>query len=131
MAVDMRLTSSRQGRFAIRFPDGRVVDMANVKSVWWRRPQAFGLPEDRMRPEVRHFAMSEAATAFQGMWQVSQALWVNDIVRDAAASHKPWQLELARIVGLTIPDTLISNDPEAVLAFWNANHGEIIYKNGR
>src|SRR3546814_21006621 len=78
MAVDMRLTSSRQSRFAIRFPDGRVVDMANVKSVWWRRPQTFGLPEDRMRPEVRQFAMQAAATAFQGLWQVSQEPWFNE-----------------------------------------------------
>lgn len=127
ISIDMRLTNGASGRFVIRFTDA-VVDMDDVGAVWWRRPQAFGIPASGMRPEARHFAMSEAATAFQGMWQASHALWVNDTVRDAAASHKPWQLEVARGIGLTIPDTLISNDPEIVLAFWKAHDGEVVYK---
>jgi len=59
--------------------------------------------------------MTEAATAFQGMWQASNALWVNDVMRDAATAHKPWQLALAREIGLTIPVTLITKAAHHVL----------------
>jgi glutathione synthase/RimK-type ligase-like ATP-grasp enzyme len=127
IVLDMRLTTGAPGRFVIRLADA-IVDMDDVGAVWWRRPQAFGIPEQGMRPEARHFAMAEAATAFQGMWQASRALWVNDTNLDAAASHKPWQLEVARAVGLTIPDTLISTDPQTVLAFWRVNGGDVVYK---
>jgi glutathione synthase/RimK-type ligase-like ATP-grasp enzyme len=55
-------------------------------------------------------------------------LWVNNIVRDAAAAHKPWQLALAKEIGLTIPETLITNDPGQARDFWAAHPGKVIYK---
>ena len=69
--------------------------MESVTACWWRRPQGFTLPQG-MAPHAHHFALTELSTAFQGMWQCSEALWVNDVVRDAAAAHKPWQLDMAR-----------------------------------
>lgn len=128
MSLTMRQGNGHPSDFSLTFPDGRRVPMAEVKSVWWRRPQTFGLPAQGMAPHARHFAMTEAATAFQGMWQASEALWVNDVVRDAAAAHKPWQLEVARQIGLSIPETLITNDPDQVRTFWSEHGGEIIYK---
>lgn len=128
MSVNMRIRNGAGSDYRLTFPDGAQVPMSEIRSLWWRRPQAFGLPDQGMPPHARHFAMTEAATAFQGMWQASEALWVNDIVRDAAAAHKPWQLELARQIGLAIPDTLISNEPDRVRAFWSEHQGDIIYK---
>src|SRR5262249_46624783 len=91
LGINMLLDNNGTRDFELRFPD-RAVSMDEVTAVWWRRPQPFGIPAEIKDPAIRHFAMSEAATAFQGMWQASNALWVNDIVRDAAAAHKPWQL---------------------------------------
>ncbi|MEZ4456070.1 MAG: hypothetical protein R2882_05900 [Gemmatimonadales bacterium] len=70
-SVSMRYQGG-PGRFALRFADRTTVDMADVTGVWWRRPQAFGLPHQGMDPQARHFAMVELATAFQGMWQASE-----------------------------------------------------------
>ncbi|MEO8449102.1 MAG: MvdC/MvdD family ATP grasp protein [Gemmatimonadota bacterium] len=128
MSVVMRERNGARSSFGLRLGNGTVVDMDDVGAVWWRRPQPFGLPQRGMAPEARHFAMVESATAFQGMWQVSDALWVNNIVRDAAAAHKPWQLDLAREIGLTIPDTLMTNDPDQARAFWAKYPNEVIYK---
>ena len=91
LAVNMRIDNNGCCDHELRFPD-RIVNMEEVTAVWWRRPQAFGVPPSVKDPSIRHFVMSEAATAFQGMWQSSDALWVNNILRDAAAAHKPWQL---------------------------------------
>lgn len=127
MTMEMRLDHD-QGHFALRLEGGTHLALHEVTAFWWRRPQGFGIPTTITDPAYRQFAMSEAATAFQGMWQASQALWVNNIVRDAAAAHKPWQLELARRLGLTIPETLITNDPALVQDFWHEHAGEVIYK---
>ena len=127
MAMNMRLDNNGHNDFELRFPD-KTVRMDEVASVWWRRPQPFGIPPEVRDPTVRHFAMSEAATAFQGMWQSSRALWVNNIMRDAAAAHKPWQLTVAKSIGLRVPETLITNDPEEAQHFWASLPGEVVYK---
>lgn len=127
ITVDMAISNAHGSGFALTLPGGRRLHLEQVRSFWWRRPQAFMLPGG-MAPHAQHFALTELATAFQGMWQASEALWVNNIVRDAAAAHKPWQLEIARRIGLSIPDTLITTDPAQVRAFWEARRGEVIYK---
>jgi len=127
VTIDMALSNARGSGFALTMPDGRRLQLEQVRSFWWRRPQAYALPAG-MPPQAQHFALTELSTALQGMWQASEALWVNNIVRDAAAAHKPWQLELARRVGLSIPDTLITTNPDNVRAFWEARGGEVIYK---
>lgn len=127
LAVNMRIDNNGHCDYELRFSDA-TVPMNEVTAVWWRRPQPFGIPNTVTDPAVRHFAMSEAATAFQGMWQSSRALWVNNILRDAAAAHKPWQLALAKQVGLAVPDTLITNDPDEARRFWAANPGQVIFK---
>jgi MvdD-like protein with pre-ATP grasp domain len=125
--LDMTLGNAGPSAFVLELTGGRRLQVDQVRSFWWRRPQAFALPGG-MAPHAQQFALSELSTALQGMWQCSEALWVNNIVRDAAAAHKPWQLDQARQVGLTIPDTLITTDPEKVRAFWQARRGEVIYK---
>ena len=52
----------------------------------------------------------------------------NSIGSSRAANQKPLQLSLARSAGLQIPKTLVSNDVEAVKAFYADLNGEVIYK---
>src|SRR5262245_12154495 len=127
LAINMRIDNNGHYDYDLKFSD-RTVSMKEVSAVWWRRPQPFGIPPEVHDPAVRHFAMSEAATAFQGMWQASNALWVNNILRDAAAAHKPWQLAVAKELGLHIPETLITNDPAEARQFWSSNPGQVVYK---
>src|SRR6185503_20641423 len=94
ITIDMALSNSHGSGFALTGADGDRLQLETVKSYWWRRPQAYQLPPG-LEPAAYHFALTEISTAIQGMWQATEALWVNDIVRDAAASHKPWQLEVA------------------------------------
>ena len=126
-AVTMALSNAHGSGFELVTLGGKALRMETVRSFWWRRPQAFALPPG-MAPHAQHFALTELSTALQGMWQCSEALWVNNIARDTAAAHKPWQLEMARRVGLSIPDTLITTDPDKVRAFWDSREGEVIYK---
>jgi len=52
----------------------------------------------------------------------------NDIGRSKQANHKPTQLMRARAIGLTIPETLITNDPLAAKEFVDSVNGRVVYK---
>ena len=128
MSLTARFDNNGAHHFALGFAGGERVALDEVSAVWWRRPQPFGLPAALGEAAHRQFAVSEAATAFQGTWQSTEALWINDPVRDAAAAHKPWQLKLAKEAGLSLPETLITNDPAEARDFWRRYPGEVIYK---
>ncbi len=130
MRMDLGISMADSGppQLALRLSDGTRLDMRSASAVWWRRPQPYGLPAEMTDPVNRAFAHQECDLAFRGMWQCMPALWVNDPVRDAAASHKPWQLAIAQELGLSIPRTLITNDPEDAQRFVSATSGEVIYK---
>jgi len=118
-------------RFVLSRVGGGRLDLSTISAVWWRRPQPFRLPGTMSDPVHRRFALSEAATAFSGLYQALEAHWVNDPVRDEAAHHKPWQLALAQQIGLPIPTTLMTNDPEEARDFWRRHEGNVIYKQFR
>lgn len=114
--------------FRLHDTQGWRLDLASVGAVWWRRPQPFRLPRAMTDPTHRQFAMSEANTAFHGLYQSLDAFWVNEPDRDAAAAHKPWQLTLAQQIGLEIPVTLMTSDPQAAREFWQKHQGNVIFK---
>jgi ATP-grasp ribosomal peptide maturase len=108
---------------------GRVlVDLADVGSVYYRRPTQFELPEGMSRPE-QLFAYSEARRGFGGVMQaLGGALWVNDPVAAARAEYKPNQLAAAAAVGLSIPQTIITNEPERAHRWAKELGRPIVYK---
>jgi glutathione synthase/RimK-type ligase-like ATP-grasp enzyme len=126
LTLSMAFENGRR-RFELRRRGGGVLDFSAVRSVWWRRPQPFKLPAG-MDPSHQRFAASEAATAFQGLYQSLDANWVNVPAHDSVAAHKPYQLTLAQEIGLEIPPTLMTNDVEQARAFWRRHEGEVIYK---
>lgn len=97
--------------------------------VWLRRPTAPVLP-DTMHPGDRQFARREWDRCDAGMWRTitPAAFWVNPYEAAERAKSKSLQLREAQQLGLAIPPTLISNDPERIRAFLRGVAGEAIYK---
>lgn len=127
LSLSMAFAAGKR-EFSLRSENGGKLDLARVGAVWWRRPQPFGLPTAMTDPQQRNFALSESMSAFRGLYHCLDAFWVNRPERDAEAIHKPWQLALAQEVGLEIPITLITSDPEAARAFWEQHTGNVIFK---
>ena len=96
---------------------GQTIDLSKVSSVWWRRPQPYGMNPVVTDPVLDHFAIREVDEAIQGLWLTLDAEWINVPSRDQDASRKAWQLDVARAVGLTVPRTLITTDPDAARGF--------------
>ena len=117
-------------RFALRRhgENGGTFDLSEIGAVWWRRPQPYSLPDAMTDTAQQRFALSEAETAFHGLYQSLDAFWVNPPLRDIAASRKPWQLFLAQEIGLDTPPTLMTSDPDDARAFWKRHEGAVIHK---
>ncbi|MEM9433681.1 MAG: MvdC/MvdD family ATP grasp protein [Pseudomonadota bacterium] len=96
---------------------GQVVDLSRINVVWWRRPQPYGMHEALVDPVDDNFALHEVDEAIQGLYLTLDATWINDPARDQQAARKLWQLDVARDVGLEVPRTMITNDPDAARDF--------------
>lgn len=92
---------------------------SDVTAVWWRRPRPLR-PSPGLRSDDAGFAIRQAGEALCGLAASLDVRWVNDPWRDSAASHKPLQLAVAERVGLPVPRTLVTNDPERARAFLEA-----------
>lgn len=93
-----------------------VADLLAARSCWWRRPQAPLLPSTPSF-DVHAFTLNEWQEAVNGMWQLMDCPWMNPPSLDEVASRKMLQLHVAAGMGLRIPRTLITSDPEAARAF--------------
>lgn len=98
-------------------PDGRRIDLDRVGAVWHRRIRPMTLDPALTDDTARLFAWSEANEALLGTWYAMSAWWMNPPEADEIALRKVTQHRMARRLGLTIPETLVTNDPGAAAAF--------------
>ena len=96
--------------------DGRTIDLSTCRAGWWRRPQPFTL-QPGISPDVMSFTYSECHEAVAGLWAALDLNWVNPPEFDEIAHHKPHQLAAAMEVGLPVPRTVITNDPNVARKF--------------
>lgn len=111
--VSLRWSPDGAGRLCA---GASAVDLGEIAAVWYRRPVPPVLDGD-LSVEQRRWAQAEAREALEGVWRTLQARWVNHPDRNGPASSKLAQLRAARRLGLAVPDTIVTNDPEAAQAF--------------
>jgi hypothetical protein len=95
----------------------REIAIEDVGAVWYRRERPLELDPALTDPTSRLFAWSESTEALTGVWRALDCFWMNPPAADEAGQRKVRQLQLARRAGLSVPETLITNDPSAALAF--------------
>ncbi|WP_329018390.1 ATP-grasp ribosomal peptide maturase [Streptomyces sp. NBC_00690] len=106
--------------------DGRTFDLGDVRSVYHRRPSPFVAP-DHLDSQQRAFITAHARHGLGGVLGALDCLYVNHPHRNLAAGYKPRQTTEAARAGLTVPPTLITNDPAEARAFAE-EYGPIVYK---
>ncbi|WP_144423128.1 hypothetical protein, partial [Xanthomonas graminis] len=97
---------------------GRTYMPSDFDVVWLRRIGKTELP-DWMHPDDRKFAAADNAAFFGFFWSplAASARWLHSPAVRLNGESKIQQLRQASLVGLSIPDTLISNDPDAIKKF--------------
>lgn len=116
----------RRGRIALGYGAGRgervletragTIRARDVAAVWWRRPRPL-VAAGGLGAAGAAFAVRQTAEALHGLASTLDARWVNDPWRQAVADRKPHQLAAAERLGLRVPRTLVTNDPERALRF--------------
>jgi glutathione synthase/RimK-type ligase-like ATP-grasp enzyme len=100
----------------------------DVSHVWYRRPERLAASSTENSPQHR-YSIDEWTEALEGvLHHVPKNRWMNHPSCNAAASRKLWQLTLARSHGLTVPDTLVTQDPIRLRGFYQRHDGRIIAK---
>jgi hypothetical protein len=99
-----------------------------LRSVWWRRPSAPRIAEEVEDDHARRFCLAESEALLRGALDASRVPVINHPAAQARAARKPLQLATARSVGLAVPETVMSNDPEEIRRFCGTMSGRCIYK---
>ena len=108
--------------------DGRSFFSDQIKSVWYRRPNYYGL--DIKDPVQKNHAEKELGMFWAGLWDVipNEVVWISRPEAIEKARKKILQMKIGREFGLLVPPTIISNDPLEVTSFYEENHGKIVFK---
>ncbi|ARF53756.1 MvdC/MvdD family ATP grasp protein [Streptomyces gilvosporeus] len=117
-----------QGVINLDYPDGGPPDctltaptgsasLADCRVAWWRRVRPFTVDRTLRTARDQGFAASETNQALYGLFHGLGCAWINPPELDAIAQHKPYQWETARRVGLMLPRTLVTNQPERARRF--------------
>jgi len=118
------------GRGRVTLGDGTALDWGDVHSVYWRNYNGVAL-SPLPDPEQAHIAENDARSLFESMLIRWPTRWVNGW--EAYQLHQTKPAQLAAVAGLdlggavTVPPTLLSNDPAAVLEF-ASRHDDCIFK---
>jgi hypothetical protein len=108
---------------------GGTLRLEDVGAVYTR------LMDDRILPELQDEPPDSPAriacralhdTLYRWM-EITPARVVNRASAMASNGSKPFQAQLIARAGFAIPETLVTNDPELVRAFF-AQHGRVVYK---
>lgn len=92
------------------------VELKEIHAVWYRSPEAYRMPAG-LSPVERHHCLREAKYGLGGVLASLPVLWVNHPSRLADAAYKPVQLVRAHECGLSVPETVVTNEPESVCSF--------------
>ncbi len=112
LALDFTQTQSAH------WHDGNTAfDFRHVRGVWNRRLWPGAIPST-YDPRFRSYAARVSQQLFLDMLQtLPSTFFCNRLEPQLRAESKPLQLTLAKNLGLRVPDTLITNDPETARAF--------------
>jgi glutathione synthase/RimK-type ligase-like ATP-grasp enzyme len=106
-------------------------DLKPIRAVWYRRHRLPQMPSN----------LSEAHTEYclrESEWFVKGCVlslggspdvaWMSHPAKVQMAESKIYQLTVAKSVGFTVPDTLVSNQPAKIRGFFQKHGGAIIAK---
>ncbi|MDD3014583.1 MAG: ATP-grasp domain-containing protein [Candidatus Gastranaerophilales bacterium] len=111
--------------------DGQKINLKDIKSVYWRWHYGIDItPADKTYNSryIAHMIIRETISAIDSLFSVMDCLWVNSL--DAIEMHKKktYQLYVMAKNGIRVPKSLITNDRDEVMSFFDENNGQLIYK---
>lgn len=111
---------------SLRLPGGRRLALGEITAVYWRCYNGIaqpGLPD----AEQAFVAYNDARSLFEALLIELPARWVNSWHAYQLHQTKPVPLAMVAALGVPVPETLLSNDPDEIQAF-AGRHARLIFK---
>lgn len=108
------------------------INLERVRCVWFRRHRLPRMPAE-LNEGHTEYCLRESDWFIKGALYARELAspsveWMSHPAKVQAAESKVYQLTVARSLGLRIPNTLVSNDPEEVRKFFDESSGAVIAK---
>ncbi|MFQ5730987.1 MAG: RimK-like protein [Planctomycetaceae bacterium] len=114
------------GAGCFSFPDGEMLKFADVESVYWRSFAGVAtqpLPDE----EQAYIAHNDSRSLFESVLIHLKTRWVNGWKAFQLHQTKPAALAMVAELGVPVPETVLTNDPDGVIAFIQ-RHSHCIFK---
>jgi glutathione synthase/RimK-type ligase-like ATP-grasp enzyme len=124
--IELRVNGSVTGQLTVL---GEGVALESVRAAYlrpydYRRLRAVQRVDEGSHVWQRAAAVEETLVVWA---ETTPALVANRPSRMASNGSKPYQAGLIRSMGLRVPATLVTTDPQAAREFWE-RHGTVVYK---
>ena len=108
--------------------DGRQVNLREISAAWFHQPppDPGQFIDSNIESRLRGSSFS---TALSFVFEALSVRWLNRPSYVFRAANKVTQLEAAKGAGLSIPETLVSNQSEQISKFAVEHGGQVIVKN--
>jgi glutathione synthase/RimK-type ligase-like ATP-grasp enzyme len=106
--------------------NGAQIDLSSARAIWHRRIANPTVPTCAAEHE-QHFAIAQWQTLLLGMLEALPVRMINRPLADRYL-EKPYQLAIARQLGLRIPHTTITSRADTARAFATARGNNIVHK---
>ncbi len=104
-------------------------NLKEFTSVYFRRPELPNINTDEISNGEIQFLKNEFYYTLEGLYKILKDLyWVSPIYAIREAENKIYQLELAKAIGFSIPDSIVTNIYSDSLEFYNRNDTNCIVK---
>lgn len=128
MTVQIEANLSNSGSNHKLEYDACSLNTEQVQAVWMRRIWQPDLGKE-LAPQFQAACSSESLAVLDGFWDsLRGATWVDDLQRISAAENKLRQLRIASEVGLVIPRTIVTNNPQQAREFFAEVKGKMVAK---
>lgn len=98
--------------------DQRTINPELITKAWFQQPFPFDISSTE---EIEALQRANLMAAFSSIEEYLNCEWINKPSSTIQASNKIRQLNIAKQIGMEIPNTLISNDPEEIRDFCKDN----------
>lgn len=103
-------------RGCLKLPTGKTIHLDDIHSVFWRTLLPVDVPS---LPDLHQYqvAITDSTSVLRSLIRGCPARWVNSWEACQFHQEKPLQLSTVKELGVTIPKTLISNNPDCIQNF--------------
>jgi hypothetical protein len=129
LSIRMAAYCGNAGESARLFIDGRTIDLASVSAVWHRRWRTAATANSLALPvDIQQGIQRESIASLEGVIGALPCFHLDQPAAIARARNRPLQLALARHLGIEVPRTLTTNNPQDALNFFDECNGDVVVK---